>query len=241
MDPPQSQNDYSPETKKRFLFTAEQLKEIRNFRCSHPDTSFGRGVAGRSVFSGLKNWEVVPYAVCKYGLICHGKEIRPVTDSDDAVILENIVLSLGNRDTFKSVKKKLQKSPYTVNAKALMHRHFDPKDDNIVSSIKAFISCVKETTHDSTTSNAGNSVQLEPVSTTSNDGDSAAEQGGTFQEWLQVRQVVRKLADSAERHAALTREVKQELNELEAEVVQRMEQNYTALAERMRRLEERFM
>ena len=120
MGPPQSQNDRSAEKKQQlFHFTADQLDEIRRFRCSHPNVNYGNGVAGRTKLWNLNKWEVVPYTVCKYGLLVNGKEIRPITDSDDALILQSIVLD--NGDSFESVKKKLTKLPYTVNAKSLMH------------------------------------------------------------------------------------------------------------------------
>ena len=243
MGPPQSQNDRSAEKKQQlFHFTADQLDEIRRFRCSHPNVNYGNGVAGRTKLWNLNKWEVVPYTVCKYGLLVNGKEIRPITDSDDALILESIVLD--NHDSFKSVKKKLHKSPYTVNAAALMRRHFDPQDDNIVSSIKAFILRVKATTHDSTTSNDGDATR---ESTTSNDRDSASEQVGIVQELLQVRQSVGILGNINERRAARLRDHARgreqvdrfaKYHEREAAILRRIAQRCNALAERIRDLEE---
>ena len=133
-----------PVEAKRFQFTAEQLKEIRSFRCLHPNSNNSRGLIGRHEFYNLKKWKVVPYTVCEYGLFYNDKEIRPISDSDDALILGSIVGDLHFQDSFGSVMKKLHNSAYTVNAAALMRRHFDAKDKNIVSSIKTFVARFKQ-------------------------------------------------------------------------------------------------
>ena len=110
----------SAETKQRFHFTVDQLKEIQSFCCLHPNTNYGNGIAGHTPFY-LTGCEVVPYTDCDYGLLYNGKEVCPITDADDALILESNVGDLHFQDRFGTLMKKLHDSAYTVNRAALMH------------------------------------------------------------------------------------------------------------------------
>ena len=128
-------------SKARFVFSPSELKEIRDFKVLHPDVPTATDLAGRHKFRNLNKWKDVSFKACDHGLTYEGKEIRPATLYDDAVILESIWPQVSPEATFWSVATLLGKSTkYTVNGVHLMDRNFDSNGDgNIDQLIYDFI------------------------------------------------------------------------------------------------------